>query len=83
MPMDESRNGRSDSLQTIHLQCQQLPLKLVGMNPKVFIVPIAILMSGLLCLALLPVSLSIRLAVFGADLAAAALVGFVLWRQNS
>jgi len=51
------------------------------MNPIVLIVPAVILIGGILCFALLPVPLPVRLAVLITDVLAAGVIGFVLSRR--
>lgn len=51
------------------------------MNPLVLIVPLLIVMSGVTCFFVLPMSLEIRALILASDLVAAGIVGFVLWRR--
>jgi len=52
------------------------------LHPKVIIIPAVLVLSGLICFAILPLSLGLRMVVLAADLLTAALIGFILWRQN-
>ena len=45
-------------------------------------IPAVLVMSGLICFAILPLPLNIRILVLVADLIAAAVIGLILWRQN-
>ena len=53
------------------------------MNPIVLIVPTVILIGGVLCFALLPLPLLVRLAILISDMFAAGVIGFVLTRRLS
>lgn len=52
-----------------------------GMNPLVFIIPVLIATSGVVCFFVLPMPLNVRLAIMVADLVAAGVVALVLYRR--
>ena len=51
------------------------------MNPFVFIIPVLIATSGVVCFFVLPMPLNVRLAIMVADLVAAGVVALVLYRR--
>lgn len=51
------------------------------MNPLVFIIPVLIATSGVVCFFVLPMPFNVRLAIMVADLVAAGVVGLVLYRR--
>jgi hypothetical protein len=53
------------------------------MKPTVVVIPLVLVLSGIACYLLVPLSPTLRLAILASDLAAAALVGFLLWRKGS
>jgi hypothetical protein len=51
-------------------------------NPLVILVPAAILTGGLAAFLLIPLPIGVRTAILLSDIAAAAIVGFLLWRRH-
>jgi hypothetical protein len=51
------------------------------MNPVIMIVPVILVLSGVVCFLILPMSLEIRALILVADLVAAGILGFILWRR--
>jgi len=47
-----------------------------------FLVPGVLVISGLICFAVLPVPIWLRAIILVADLSAAAVIGFILWRRQ-
>ncbi len=47
-----------------------------------FLVPGLLVISGLVCFAVLPVPLWLRAVILGADLLTAAVIGFIVWRRQ-
>jgi hypothetical protein len=51
-------------------------------NPILLLVPGLLVISGLVCFAVLPVPLWLRAVLLGADLLAASVIGFIIWRRH-
>ncbi len=52
------------------------------MNPLTVIIPLVIVLGGVLTFFLVPLELWVRVVVLVSDIAAAALVGVILWRRD-
>jgi hypothetical protein len=52
------------------------------MNPVVFIIPLVLVVSGMVCFFILPMPLWTRVLVLVCDLIAAGIVGLILWRRS-
>lgn len=50
-------------------------------NPTVFVVPMVIVASGVLCFFILPLQFELRALILASDILVAGLVGYVLWRR--